>query len=348
MYNLAKLLTEEPAKLERLGILFLKLLVTLFIGSAFLGFNISISDFVENPVPKDYTISKFIFFLIMLVIIWFVVWTLIAELIIGELMIWLLSKIGNKKTIFTDVLHFLDVVKKNNETLSPNKYVIVFNQMLHSYTDEDEKVITESKSRVRQYFLVVTVVYVALLLAKDVSLPCGLKWFGGIMIVNLLIVNVIFNQIHNYFSDNLDEMKKQFSRMAFSQMIINAIEQNPFIKNHYEKSDNWQRIHLNKKTELDWLPESFKFFPVYYWNDTLTKIMLDKGLQKREGKEIKPEKIGNHYDVVVCNVKPDDENVKSILSQRGFAYLHCENEEQIYKNLEVLLFKVTNGMYRIN
>ena len=90
MYNLAKLLTEEPEKLERLGILFLKLLVILFIGSVFFGFNISISEFFENPIPKNYTISNFILFLISLIFIWFVVWTLIADFILGEIVIWLL------------------------------------------------------------------------------------------------------------------------------------------------------------------------------------------------------------------------------------------------------------------
>ena len=348
MYNLAKLLTEEPEKLERLGILFLKLLVTLLIGSVLFGLNISISGFIENPIPKDYTIAKFILFLILLVIVWYIVWSLIAEMIIGELLIWSLSKIGNKKDIFNEVLHLLKVVKKDNGNLSPNKNVISFSDILHNYTEEDEELVKESKSRIRQYFIVTSVIYIVLWVAKDITFPSSLKWFGGVMIANLLVGNIILNQIHNYFNDNRDEMKKQFSALAFTQMIINAIEQNPFIKHHYEKSNYWRRIQLKRKTELNELPESFKFFPVFYWNSTLTKAMLDKGLQQRAAKEINTATKICHYDVVICNVQPDDENVKNILKQPGFAFLHCENEEQIYKNIEILLFQVTNGMYRIN
>lgn len=348
MYNLAKLLTEEPEKLEKVGFIFLKLLVTLFIGSTLFGFNISISEFVQNPITQDFTISKFILFFILLAVIWLVVWTIIAEMIIAELLIWLLSKIGDKKDMFTDILHLLKIVKKDKEYLSPNKNTIRFNKIIHAYNDEDEKKISEGKSRIRQYYIVTAVIFVTLLCAKDVLLPCWLKCFGGFMIINLILGCVVFNMIHNYFTENLDEMKKLFSRMAFSQMIIDAMEQNSFIKHHYEKGNNWKRIHLKRKTDVDWLPKSLKFFPVYYWNDALTKAMLDKGLKQRAEKDIKLTEIEGHYDVLICNIKPDDENIRRITSQPGFAYLYCENEEQIFKNLEVLFFKITNGMYRVD
>jgi hypothetical protein len=347
MYSFAKLLTEEPEKLERLGILFLKILITLFIGSVFFGFNISIAEFFENPIPKGYTISNFILFLISLIFIWYVVWILIAELILGEITIWLLSKIGNKKYIFTEVLSLLKVVKKDNKNLSPEENVITFNEMLQNYTEEDEKDIKEGKSRLRQYYIVATVIYITLLCSKDIILPCWLKWVSPIMVTNILIASVVLNQIHNYFTENLDEMKKQFSLFAFAQMANNAIDKNPFIKHHYKRIGLWNRIRLERKTEDDRLPNSFNFFPLYYWNDSLTKAFLDKGLQQRAEKDPLLVKKGTHFDVIVSNVKPDDENIKSILSQPGFVYLHCEDEEQIYMNLEVLLFKVTKGMYRI-
>lgn len=347
MYSLAKLLTEEPEKLERIGLLFLKLLVTLFIGSAFFGLNISISEFVQNPIPNDYTLTNFVFFLILLVVIWFTVWTFIAEIIIGQLIIWAVSKIGNSKSIFNDVLAFINVIKKKGDNIAPAKNVIAFSDMLQNYSDEDEKIVKDSKSRIRQYYLVTTVIYFTLIFAKDINFPCWLKWFGGIMSFNFLLGSAISNKLHEYFTDNLDEMKKQFSRLAYAQMIIKAIEQNPFLKQHYEKGDKWMRIHLKRKTEDESLPETFKFYPVFHWNEGLTKIMLDKGLEQRSGKELPPEKIGKHYDVVVCNIKPDDKNIKDILSQPSFVYLHCETEEQVYKNIEVLLFQVTKGMYSI-
>ncbi len=348
MYNLAKLLSEEPEKLERIGILFLKLLVTLFIGSTFFGMNISISGFVENPIPKDYTIAKFISFLIFLVIIWYILWSLIAELIIGEFFIWIASKIGNSKSIFTEILVFLNVIKNDNSRLSPAKNVIAFNHMLYNYTEEDEKILKENKTRLRHYYLVFTVIYFTFLCAKDINLTCWQKWVGGIMSFNFLIASVVFNKIHNYFTENLGEIKKQFGRLAYLQMIINSIEQNQFLKLYYEKENGWSRIHLKRKTENESLPETIKFYHVFYWNKPITQVMLNKGLELRSRKKFSVDKIGKHYDVVICNLEPDDRNAKHILSQSGFAFLYCENEEQIYKNLEVLLFQVTNGIYRID
>ena len=176
------------------------------------------------------------------------------------------SKVGNKKNIFNEILSLLKVVKKNNENLSPSKNVISFSEMLQNYSEEDEKVINERKSRVRQYYIVATVIYIILLCSKEITLPCWLNWVGPIMVINLLTSNVILNQIHNYFTENLDEMKKQFSQFAFAQMTINAIDKNPFIKNHYKRDGHWILLRFERKTEVDKLPNSFNFFPLYYWN----------------------------------------------------------------------------------
>jgi hypothetical protein len=327
---------------------YLKLLVTLFFGSIFSGLNISISGFVENPIPKEYSITKFILFLILLITIWFILWTLIAELIIGELLIWAVSKIRNNKTIFDEVLSFLNVIKKKGDNITPAKHAIAFSEVLQEYNEKYEQQINQSKSRIRQYYLVTTVTYLTLIFTKDFTLPYWLKWFGAIMSLNFFIANVAYNKVHGYFKENYDEMRKQFSRLAYAQMIANAIEQNPFINHHYEKSDRWFRIHLKRKTNVEHLPETLKFFPLFHWNDSLTKVFLDKELEKRAEKNLSVSEVGKHYDVVICNIKPDEENIKNISSQSGFAYLYCENEEQIYKNLEVLLFKITNGMYRID
>jgi hypothetical protein len=348
MYNIVKLFTEEPEKLERVGILFLKFIMTLFISSTFFGFNISISHFFENPIPKDYTISNFLLFVISLILIWFVIWNLIAELFLGEILISLLSRIGNKKSIFLEILGLLNIIKKDSKNLSPAKNVISFNEFLQKYTEENEKFINESKSRVRQIFIVASVLYITLLFSNDLILPQWLKWVGAFVVLNFLIGSIILNQVINYFTKNLDEMKKQFSRLSFSQMIINSLDQNPFIKENYKRDGLWARIRLQRITDNDSLPESFKFYSFYYWNDTLTESIIDWGFKQYTEKKIVGEKEGMHFNVIVSNIKPNEENIKFILSQPSFAYLLCENEEQIYKNLEVLLFKVTKGKYRIN
>lgn len=347
MYNLAKLLTEEPEKLERLGILFLKLLVTLFIVSSIFGFYIPINVFVEDLIPKDYTIVKALLFLILITIIWFIVWTIIADLILGDFLIWLLSKIGSKKEIFTAALAALKIVKLKNENISPLRNVVAFNSILQDFTDEDEKAINDNKIRIRQYYLVALVIFITLIVSKNVILPIWIKWFSGIMIIFFLLVCVVTNQIHEYFKENLDDLKKQFGQVAYVQTIINALDHNVYLKRHFEIDNSWRRINLKRKIESDDPPETLKLFPLFLRYEEIARIILNKELQKRSREEIPADKIGKHFDVVLCNFKPDEEIVKDILSLPNFAYLHCENEEQIHKNLEIFLFKVTNGNYRI-
>ncbi len=347
MYNLAKLLAESPEKIERLIILFFKLLITLYIGITLFGLNISISGFIENPILEDYTITKFILFFILLVVIWFTVWSLISELIFGELLIWIISKIGSRKFLFNDLLALLKVIEKNDKNISPNVNVIAFNNLLNNFNEDDKKKINENKSRIRQYYLVVTVTFISLLFAKDINLPCWFIWFSGIIIFNLLIINALLNKIHNYFEENFDEMKKHFGRLAYMQMVVNAIEQNPFFKLHYEKSVKRSKIHLKLKTKSVTLPKIYNFHPVYHWNELLTREIVNNDIHQQSGKKITSKNIGKYYDVVVCNIKPDDDDMKRIYSKQDFAYLYCENEEQIHKNLEVFLFKVSNGLYRI-
>lgn len=352
MYNLAKLLTEEPEKLERIGILFLKLMVTLLIGSAFFGFNISVSAFIHDPIPSNYSVTKLILFFISLVAIWFVTWSMIGELIIGELIIsflsWLVNRFIDKKDVFNDILSTLKVVKKKGKSIGPAKNVIIFNELLTTYYSEGEKVISESNSRARQYYIVMSIVYISLSFTQDVVLPCWLKVLAWAMILNFLLTTLVFKQIWDYFTENIGEIRKQFCRLSYEQMIIRTIEQNPFIKEHYEMKPPHAKIHLKRETDNPNLPVTFNIYPVFHWNNSLTKEMLDVGLQQRAKSQTSAKREDTHFDVIVCNVKPDDDNVKSILSQPGFVYMYCETEEEMSENLELLLFKTTNGFYRIH
>lgn len=346
MYNLAKLLVEEPEKLERLFFIFLKILITLFISCILFGFNLSITEFVEKLIPQNYTISKLIYFIVITIIVWLVIWNIIAEIILGECVIWLLSKIGNKKIIFNEVLGLLKVVKIKNNNISPEKNIITFNELLQSYSKDGEKYIKESKSRTRQYYAITTVIYLSMFFANDIVFPNWLKLVGGILIFNFLLSSITLHQIHSLFSENLEEMKKQFSRLSYAQMVINSIENNSFITQHYKRLGHWTRIKLERKTDVDWLPETIKFYPFYYWNELLTKMILDKDLQQIAENYSKYER-KNTYDVLISNVELSKDNINNILANPQFVYMYCQNEENILKNIDVLLFKITNGNYHI-
>jgi hypothetical protein len=251
--------------------------------------------------------------------------------------------------VFEGVLVYLKIIKKQRDSISPTEKSIAFWDFLKSFNDQSEKELSDAKSRIRKYYLLILVTLGTLLTSKDVKAPIWLICVGVYFLLNLFVLNILIHKMYEYFTEHRNEMEKLFGRLAYSQMIINSIEQNPFFKHYYDRSDRWIRIHLTRKNgELNELPETMKIYPQFYWNDMLMKASLDEAFKKSSERNFSVEKIGKHYDIVISNIKPDDTNVKYILAQNSFAYLHCENEEQIYKNLELFLFKVTNGFYRIH
>jgi hypothetical protein len=337
MYNFAKLLTEEPEKLERIGILFIKLLVTLLVGSQLCGFNMSISDFIENPIPEGYTLSECIIFGLSLVFIWYFLWSTAAELGM-EGLTRLLAKIGNEKKMTIDILRLLNVVKKSGGNIYPAKNIVIFNQMLQAYDAEDQQYINNGKSRLRQYLVVLMGIYFTLLFSKDVIIPTALHLICILMLLNFIVVNALAHKIHNYFEDNIDELRKQYSVLAYVQTIMNGIKQIHTIETNYEIDGPRARIWLKKKASGGDLPQSLKIYPIFHWNDTLLKqVIRDEIIVRRNRNTDKP----HHYDIVICNVAPNPEDTKVIEAQPGFAFLHCENEEQVYRNFELFLYQAS-------
>jgi len=344
MYNLAKLLTEAPEKLERLIILFLKLLIVLFLCNSLFNYNISISKFIESPIAKDFSISKVIFFIVIIIAVWLLVWNVFAEIILGDLLSFFFSKLVGKVHFYKFLNDSLKIIKDKAGTSNIANSII---QFVDNYLNEFTNTLKEGKSRIRQYYFILTILYFTFIFfIKDIDLSNWLKWFGGILILFYLLVNVFVNLLYIYITENTDEMKKLFSRLTFCLMTVKAVEQNPFIKQNYKKSGNLKRLRLDRQNEDKRLPAMFQIFPVYYWNDTLIKAVLDKGLQDQTKTE-RTIKTENFYDVLISNVMPNEENVRNIVKIPHFAYLFCEDKDQIYKNFEVFLFKVTNGLYRI-
>ncbi len=347
MYTVATLLAEEPEKFEKLVFVFLKMLVTLLVTSVLFDFNLSIPELGEKFIPQSYSISRLIYFIILTIIVWFVIWEIIAEIILGEFVIWALSKIGNRKTIFNEVLGIFNVVKTKNNNIGPAKNIIIFNDLLQTYSTDGEKFINESKARARQYYIISTVVYFSMLFAADIFLPNWFKWMGVLLIINFLISSLTLHLIHSYLSLNLEDMKKQFSRLSYAQMVINTIEKNSFIKQNYNRRGDWTRITLERKTDFDWLPEILSIYPFYHWNELLAKTVLDLGLQEVANKHSNKE--NNYtYRVLVSNMDLNSKNISNILANPQFVYMKCQNEEQMMKNIEILMFKITNGNYSID
>ena len=347
MYSLATLLNDEPEKLERLFIKLLKFIIAIFIAISFTGSNFSLSDFADSPF-KDLALSGVLQFTLALILVWVFVWNILAELILGQLLIIRLSKIGNKRDIYKGVLGVLDIIKGDTKSTLPGKNIVAFNNFLQSYSEEHHSYILESKIRVREYFILLAAIYLCLLFAPAVNLPKIAHWATIIIIMVLLFFSVISQQIYSYLDDNIDDLKRQFSSMAYSQMVFSTITRNTTLTFRYniDKNGILSKIKLYKKDPIhEDFPDTIIFYTFSYWNNLLEVEVFHKSILSRE------EKIGdrnegkNHWDVIVSKVEPTMEQIKSIENQSKFAYLVCKDEQEMYKNIEVLIYRLTKGRF---
>lgn len=339
MYNFAKLLTEEPEKLEKVGLLILKFLITILIANLLFGFNISISEFLENPVPKDYTIKKLIITIISFILIWFVLWNLIADLILGEVVVRLLSKFDKDENVFRVVLELSGVIKTNQQKqYLPNRNIITFYNLLQNYSVEDDNFISAEKSRVRQYYIISFIIYIGIFIIDEKSL-LWLKWFGFIVVLNFLIATVFLNKAHRYFVNNIPELRKQLQPLSFAHQCLFAINENRLIKLNYKKVRPFGRNCFELLNDNNSLPKLIKFYPFSFGNIFIASSLIKDGMNKLiEQESVKTDT----YIVIISDVLPSDKEIAEVKAQNNFAYLYCKNEEEIIENLEILFFEM-NG-----
>ena len=344
MYNIVNLLTEEPKKLERIILLFLKLLVVLFVGGEIFDYQFSMKDATDEIIPQDYTISKGIFFLISLTIVWYLVWTIFADVIIGGLSVWIFSRKPVKRDTFMEILHWFSVVeqkgKGKGKYIVPGKQVIKFQEMLSNYTDEDDDFIEDGKSRLHGYFSISVVIYIVLLSASDLNLPILLIIFGAFMILNMLVLAVVINKAHRYLIDNFDALKKEFGFLAYAEMTKRALEQNQHVSRNFEFGGKWKAIGLKKKFEQSGLPEEIRVYPFYVWNEEFGKEVVEDMIAVR-GRETDRFKDRDVHFILISNTEISEKAKEMLELNPKLDYIECEvNEEKIYKRLELLFYRI--------
>ncbi len=345
MYNLAKLLSEEPRRIERIIILLIKLLVSLYVCGLLFGHNSSINFIFEDESVGKLNIARIIYFIAALIAIWFFLWSIIAEWLCCEIPVWLLCKWIKGRSCFILVLEILSVVSEENNRLSPKGNIVAFYDGIKKYSEQDDEFIQAEKSRIKQYYVVLIVVFTLFLLTKDFYLRDWEAWVISFILLNLFIYNVILASAHKYLQENIETIKKEFGHLAYAQRVIAVLKQNKFLKREYTLRVFGITVSLKRKEASMVLPEMIKINPIYFWSEILAnKYFMKRLMQIRDRRTAVYEKI-EYYDAVVCNVKMMPESMSIIQKIPGIAYVHCETDEQIYENIEILLFEITNGNY---
>jgi hypothetical protein len=333
MYNLAKLLTEEPAKLEKLMLLFLKLLITFFFVCLLFGYNFSIYSLIKEPIPPSLSTSKLIYFFLGMIVSWYVIWVIIAEAIINGLLVWLLAMPFNGRKAFVMALSFLGVIKEKNDILSPNTNIILFTEAIKELKEEEsDKFIQENHSRVKQYFVISIAIYVLLFVSKDIKLSWIEIFIGVYIVLNFLVLCVLLYLVKTYVYENIESLKREFEPLSYSQKTHNAVSENKEFERNYEKPTGGINVHLKRKGTMDYYPEEIKINIGFHWNQSLGQTVLTDTFKVWNEKS---EKRTLYTKMIfVTNIKPTQEMSSLIGKLDGFIYVYALNEKEIFSGLE--------------
>jgi hypothetical protein len=335
MYNLAKLLTDEPEKLERLIILFLKLIITLYLAGLIFNYDFTINSLVENPLPKTLTTSKLILFFVSCIAVWFVFWSTILELLLCEGIVWLFTKWADKRKSLLTVLGFLGVIEeRNGRIIKPKKYIILFVESLKLLQDKNP--LPAVKTRLKQYYIISLGALFVLILSK--AIVCGYILLSLFFILNMLVGCVLFNRVSIYIDENYSALIREFEMLAYSQRIYNTILESEYSKNHYDKPELGRKILLKRKEGYDWVPESIKVVAGFHWNTKLGQFYVEEFLNRMKDKE--KESVTERYEYFISNIPLNENIISSVKKRKGFVYIYAIDDEEIFKGLEEAFFKM--------
>jgi hypothetical protein len=330
MYNLAKLLIDEPQKLERLIILFLKLLITLHVTDLILGYNLSVGAIIDNPIPKAASSIQIIYFFVIVIAVWFILWSIICQFLLYDVLIGLLSNIGNDRVFFNRVMDVLGVAKEKNNKLYSKSHIISFTDSLDDFNKENS--IEEAQSRVKEYFFLITIAYTVLLISNNrVHLTIVEIIVGAIISLNFLLGCIVLTKILSYMAFNLDSIKREFQPLAYAEKIVRVMAEIPQFENYERPLSGARRKYtLKRNSAHDKLPEMLTIIPVFHWNQSFSQKHILQLLLDRKQKQVSQ----NRCEIVVTNTEINDEIASAVKSQNQLVYIYAATNTEMFHGLE--------------
>lgn len=332
MYNLARLLTEEPKKLERLIILFFKLLITICFATTLFGYKIELSTFIDTPIPKNITAADVIYFLLLSTLIWFVLWFIILENIFYELPIWLLTRKNDFKNSFLFYLDFFSIlnVNKNNKITGADTNIISFYRFLNQFdkSEDNKETLRDIRERLKQYYLIVVPAFCFLLFEYDLK-----SWeiiIGTYFIINFFIGNTIICRAHKYIDSNLEAIKREIGPLAFAKQITETMNEIQLFSN-YETPKVYKKMVIKRISGYEALPSELMIVSAFHWNHSLGKRMINSLVERGQ----LPTKMRDgRYTLFITNIPLDTETINRLNKSEWFSILMAGTEEEMFFQLE--------------
>lgn len=332
-----KILTEEPAKIERYIFNIVKLVIVTTISLSLTKVEINLLNLTESLTiltPVDILLT-----LVVGVVVWFFVWEFIAKSIIEIIIFiffkswyWITLKIKKKKGLDIETIKFRKEEKVLDALLfidgAPLNMGII--DMLNDILDEEEG-IYELRTKYNQYFFTLTILLVFLSFFES-SLN-SLFWFKLILwylIINFTLPGVLVEFIFEIKNSPGFLIHMRNIRQAF---LLNEIEElegvSKFLSNYDIKPGDikFNRKVLRKKDVPETFPESIRINVIGVRDDFDGNRRLRNVL----------ESIGNEdgYTVILSNIESSETNSKSIVD-KNCGFIYGDSQEDFLKGLEII------------
>jgi hypothetical protein len=346
MYNLVKILTEEPKKIEKLLILLSKIILTFFLTSCLYGHKISLGSIVKNPIPDVIPIEKIIYFFSTIVIVWYILWGLLLDGLLTELPIWLITRKKTGKAVFDAIASWVDIAYGYGSYYKKGKHIVSFT---NSFIKKEEEFndLEETTSRFREYYQLALLTFLSLLIFSDVHLHGWTIYFFLSMIAGFFVLSIFTSLVHKYFSDNYDSLLSQFLVLSYEQKVHQAVEQNLAIKVSYNVEESDSRVNLIRKYDSIPVPHKINVFPVFHKHEAFGQAQMESELKNVMANNL-VQFDSNIYTIVVSNVEPSSEMGKLASSRSNYIYVSAKTDSDIIAGIELALHKINVGFKRFN
>lgn len=333
MYNLAKLLTEEPKKIEKLLILLSKLIIILFITSSLYGFTTSLSALIENPLPKELTTIKVIYFFASIVIVWYVVWNILIEGLLTQFPIWLITRKKTGENTVNFFFSMLGIAHRFGSHYVRGENIIAFTQNLKQ--DEIDE-LDEIDSRQRQYYQLSLITLIALLLFGNIKVPGWTIYFFMTIIVGSFVASVLLSLCCKYIRDNYDALKRELIALAYAQKVSNMIRETKVVREYCEVTDRNLEIDIVKKENTaDVIPPQITVRTFYHRSSEIASAQIVTELN-----EIRESIAQHNYVFIFCNVAPSNTCIEQLRKIDRVVLITAKNQAHILTGFEEALCRI--------
>lgn len=328
--GIIKILLEEPEKIQTLIINLIKLVLTILIAHAIFPYPELMNLGSIDKIQPDLPLEKTLFFIIAIVSIWFIIWSLVFGVFVAIISFWRKSNKESKyhsiqRKDLKDILKFGKIYTETKKGyVRPTRHIAIVAEI--GEVIKENHSFNLSSTVFAQWLYIATVIWVYFI--SKLEMNCSsITWIiiSGIAIIVAIRIWRILERIFEAFKDNSLEIHNFLQVLLFRKIVIDTIENN-FVGKLNENETGYT-IKLG--------PAKFEVRDFAYFNNEIGNISLFHLLQKG----------GNNFNgkqIIVSNIEPDQRLKTLIETLKIKAFIHATTEEELLIRLVKLMSVLEN------